>query len=254
MYRKEHMSKKLNDKLLQSISGHSAAPSRPRLPKTRKLLRRFEERYRNEMPISYKEQLKESELNLEKIKRNDKIKFEVSGEHCKSLYQPGVGRQEGEGKRFLSLRTGQPQKERFVFQSLREIIQGRLHEESRGSTIDIKNLENTIDSYVSQCMRYVRPSRETERKASMAGSPVKLKFAASASRRLPGARPRSHSNVERSFSRSEETSKRMIDTMSSFYETKHEKKRSFDRMCSNLRYDRPLTSSVRRRNYAVLGQ
>lgn len=46
----------------------------------------------------------------------------------------------------------------------------------------------------------------------------------------------------------------MIDTMSSFYEAKHEKKDNFNRMFKNLKYDRPLTSSIRRKNYTVLGK
>ncbi len=43
----------------------------------------------------------------------------------------------------------------------------------------------------------------------------------------------------------------MIETMSSFYETKKEKKKVFDKMYKNLKYDRPLTSSIRRKNYTV---
>lgn len=46
----------------------------------------------------------------------------------------------------------------------------------------------------------------------------------------------------------------MIETMSSFYETKHEKKHNFDVMFNNLKYDRPLTSSIRRKNYTILGK
>ena len=46
----------------------------------------------------------------------------------------------------------------------------------------------------------------------------------------------------------------MIETMGSFYETKRQKKQNFDRMVTNLKYDRPLTSSIRRKNYTVLGK
>jgi hypothetical protein len=46
----------------------------------------------------------------------------------------------------------------------------------------------------------------------------------------------------------------MIDTMSDFYETKHTKKVVFDGMVKNLKYDRPLTASIRRKNYTVLGK
>lgn len=46
----------------------------------------------------------------------------------------------------------------------------------------------------------------------------------------------------------------MIETMSHFYETKHLKKNNFDVMFKNLKYDRPLTSSIRRNKYVVLGR
>lgn len=42
--------------------------------------------------------------------------------------------------------------------------------------------------------------------------------------------------------------------MSNFYQTKHQKNNNFDRMHKNLKYDRPLTSSIRRKNYTVLGK
>lgn len=42
--------------------------------------------------------------------------------------------------------------------------------------------------------------------------------------------------------------------MANFYETKHEKKFNYDQMVENLKYDRPLTTSIRRRNYTVLGK
>ena len=61
-------------------------------------------------------------------------------------------------------------------------------------------------------------------------------------------------NVERSFTRSEESSKQVINTMANFYQTKHEKKHVYDQMVENLKYDRPLTSSLRRKNYTVLGK
>lgn len=38
--------------------------TKPRVPKTSKMLEKFEAKYRNEMPVSYKEQLRESEMNL----------------------------------------------------------------------------------------------------------------------------------------------------------------------------------------------
>lgn len=42
--------------------------------------------------------------------------------------------------------------------------------------------------------------------------------------------------------------------MATFYETKHSKKMMYDEMVENLKYDRPLTSELRRKNYTVLGK
>ena len=40
--------------------------------------------------------------------------------------------------------------------------------------------------------------------------------------------------------------------MSAFYQTKHRKKSQYDELVENLKYDRPHTSNIRRRNYQVV--
>ncbi len=60
--------------------------------------------------------------------------------------------------------------------------------------------------------------------------------------------------VDKCFTKSESSSKNVIDTMCQFYESKHSKKTEYDGMVENLKYDRPLTSKIRRRNYKVIGK
>ena len=40
--------------------------------------------------------------------------------------------------------------------------------------------------------------------------------------------------------------------MSAFYKTKQRKKSQYDEYVENLKYDRPTTSSIRRRNYHIV--
>lgn len=60
--------------------------------------------------------------------------------------------------------------------------------------------------------------------------------------------------VDKCFVKSEYSSKDVIETMSQFYESKHSKKTEYDEMVDNLKYDRPLTSNIRRKNYKVIGK
>lgn len=107
-----------------------------------------------------------------------------------------------------------------------------------------------MDEYLNEAIKKTRVKieRDIEPRHSIVSSPIKLK---GQTINKTHERKNIKSNVERSFTRSEESSKNMIDTMSSFYETKKEKKKVFDKMYKNLKYDRPLTSSIRRKNYTV---
>lgn len=129
-------------------------------------------------------------------------------------------------------------------------MQGKLKENTTGPLIDIKSIENKLDEYLNEAIKKTRVKieRDIEPRHSIVSSPIKLK---GQTINKTFERKNIKSNVERSFTRSEESSKNMIDTMSSFYETKKEKKKVFDKMYKNLKYDRPLTSSIRRKNYTV---
>ena len=96
-----------------------AVKHRIRRPKASKLLDDFQQQHRHEVPISNKEQLKESETNLEQIKKNNKRKFvyEVIDTRSKrastSKYITETSFTDNSPKsrnRFLSLKTGLPDK------------------------------------------------------------------------------------------------------------------------------------------------
>lgn len=56
----------------------------------------------------------------------------------------------------MSLKTSLPEKEKFVYPSLREIMQGKIKEKYKGPVIDIKNIENTLDNYLNQSIKKMR--------------------------------------------------------------------------------------------------
>lgn len=113
------------------------------------------------MPISYMEEIKESEMNLKRIKKNDKFKFHVSSLNKKSLYvsrmhsekrsrilndesQDASGifmtQTNNKHKRFMSLKTSLPEKEKNNYQSVREIVQGKNRDQNNKKVMDIKHL------------------------------------------------------------------------------------------------------------------
>lgn len=57
----------------------------------------------------------------------------------------------------------------------------------------------------------------------------------------------------RTFTRSENCSKSVIETMSNFYHSKSAKITDYEKMVQFLKNDRPMTSSIRRKNYKVIG-
>ena len=60
--------------------------------------------------------------------------------------------------------------------------------------------------------------------------------------------------ASRTFTKSENCSKSVIETMSNFYQSKSVKKSDYEKMVQFLKNDRPMTSSIRRKNYKVIGQ
>ena len=75
VYRKEKLNKKMKEKMNKMLDHSEPARRKSRVPKTTKMLESFQEKYKKEMPISYKEDLRESEINLNQIKMNGKRKF-----------------------------------------------------------------------------------------------------------------------------------------------------------------------------------
>ena len=61
------------------------------------------------------------------------------------------------------------------------------------------------------------------------------------------------SNATRTFMKSENCSRDVIQTMSGFYNSKAKKKTEYKKMVLYLKNDRPLTSEIRRRNYKMIG-
>ena len=54
IYRKEKLNKKIKEKMNKMLGQAETIKQRPRMPKTTKLLESFQEKYKKEMPISYK--------------------------------------------------------------------------------------------------------------------------------------------------------------------------------------------------------
>lgn len=265
-YRKEKINKKMKDKMTKMLGEAEPVRNRPRIPKTTKMLESFQEKYKKEMPISYKEDLRESEINLARIKMNNKRKFQVASTHSKPLYQSRVlGSQDtsssfitqesphGYRKRFMSLKTSLPDRDKYVYPSIREMIQGKSKEDYSGPIINLKNIDALFESFINKNFgKKLRPKNEHEDKRYALMRQNSGNYSKPQTSQMNSRKEKA--NVERSFTRSEESSKQVISTMANFYETKHSKKSIYDEMVENLKYDRPLTSSLRRKNYTVLGK
>lgn len=56
-------------------------------------------------------------------------------------------------KRFMSLKTSLPDKEKFVYTSVREMIQGRTNEDKKGPVINIKNIDTIFDNFLNKSIK-----------------------------------------------------------------------------------------------------
>ena len=130
-------------------------------------------------------------------------------------------------KRFMSLKTSLPDREKQLYPSIREIIQGKSKDDHHGPIINLKNIDILFENFVNKDMKKIKSKNEQEERRY-----------SSLHRQNTNSKPQTaymktrkeKINVERSFTRSEESSKQVIGTMANFYETKHSKKHIYDEM------------------------
>lgn len=128
---------------------------------------------------------------------------------------------------------------------------GKFREEGPNqSSFDVKKIEKLCDSFIKLDGKRMKTMAEKEgEENNQALSLVRKKPITS----LEGEKIQRES-VEKCIQKSEQTSKSVIDTMSQFYRSKHSKKSEYEAMVGNLKYDRPTTSKIRRKNYKVIGR